>query len=65
MREARSHREAVADGVLAGYSEAMLGAGAWKGRMRRFWREHKPVPPEQAESAFDSIARAFPRALVN
>lgn len=68
MGEARAHREAVADGVLIGYSEAQVGAGVWRGRPSRFWRKpgvERPVTPEQAEAAFDRIAVMYPRAVVH
>jgi hypothetical protein len=64
MIEARSSREAIADGVMTGYAEAMVAAGAWRGRMRRGWREPVAITPAQAEAVFDRIARRYPGSLV-
>ena len=68
MDAARAQREAVADGVSIGYSEAMVAAGTWRGRPQRFWRQPeaaRPMTPQQAEAAFDQIAGMYPRAVVH
>lgn len=67
MDEARSQREAVADGVRQGYTEAKVGAGEWKSRGKpdRFWRPRQAGPTGAAlESVVDRIASKHP-GLVN
>ena len=65
--EARAQREATADGVLQGYTEAKVSSGEWKahGKPRRFWRAPEPGPTGAAlDRMIDRIAAKHP-ALVN
>ena len=63
----RAQRDAIADGVVAGYSEAMIAVGAWKGGWQRTWRKPviRKVTPAEAEATFDRIAAMFPQAVVH
>jgi hypothetical protein len=63
MRETRARREEVADGVAAGYAEAMIRAKAWTGGPQRGWRPLIAPTPAEAEAVFERIARRFPRAV--
>lgn len=65
MSDARAQREAIADGVRQGYTEARVSASEWKGRPERFWRERKPGPTGAAlERVVDRLAGKYP-GLVN
>lgn len=67
MHEAKAQRDAIADGVGAGYAEAMISVGAWKGGWQRTWRKpvYRKVTPAEAEATFDAIAMMFPQAVTH
>ncbi len=61
--ESRAHRDEVADGVRAGYIEAMVAAGTWKGRPSRWWSQREPqagITGEALEVWFEKMAVSFP-----
>ena len=65
MQEERDRRDVVADGVFRGYSEAMVSAKAWKGRMgHRPWREApKGLTGAALEAAVDALSLRFPEQV--
>lgn len=67
MTEAREQRDATADGVKAGYSEAQVSASVWKSRggsARPWSTEATPgLSGAALENAVDALALRFPNEV--